>query len=64
MSEPTKAYLIRWTIGNDMEAIVYADNAKDALARFNAGEVEQIENTGNDTRVRKPTVRRWPEEDQ
>lgn len=61
--EPTKAYLIRWSIANDMEAIVYAENADDALRRFDDGDIAALNNTGNDWRCRKPRARRWPEDD-
>ena len=59
---PRKAYLIKYTIANNMEAIIYADNAADALERFEQGEGDP-EITGVDWRVRKPTVKRWPLED-
>jgi predicted DNA-binding protein len=62
MSEPRKAYLVKWSIANDMEAVVYADSADDALKRFNDGE-GHIENTGHDWRCRQPRVSRLPEED-
>lgn len=58
-----KAYIVRWSIANDMEAVVLAESATDALARFDAGDVEWMENTGNDWRCRQPVVRRFPDED-
>lgn len=62
--EPRKAYLIRWSIANDMEALIYADSATDAMRRFENGEdVASIENTGNDWRCRQPKAKRWPDED-
>jgi hypothetical protein len=32
--EPRRAYLIKWAVANEMEALVYAESAKDALERF------------------------------
>lgn len=62
--EPSKAYIVRWSIANDMEAIVYADSAADALRRLERGEdVESMENTGHDWRCRQPHAVRWPDED-
>lgn len=63
MTEPRKAYLVKWSIANDMEAIVYADSAADALRRFEAGEAAHVENTGNDWRCRRPKAIRWPSDD-
>lgn len=61
-SEPNKAYLIKWAIVNEMEALVYADSAADALRRFEDGE-GQVENTSNDWRLRQPKAKRWSRED-
>jgi hypothetical protein len=59
---PSKAYLINYAIANEMEAVVYANSIPDALARFHAGEGDP-ETTGQDWRVRRPTARRWPDDD-
>lgn len=61
--KPRKAYRVSWTITNDMEALVYADSAADALERFGAGDVEYMENTGNDRRSRQPRAQRERDED-
>jgi CheY-like chemotaxis protein len=60
--EPRRAYLIKWAVANEMEALVYAESAKDALERFEQGAGDP-QATMTDWRVRQPTVKRWPNED-
>lgn len=60
--EPTKAYLVSYAIVNEMEGIVYANSAQDALDRFERHEVE-VNHTGIDWRLRKPTAKRFPQDD-
>lgn len=60
---PGKAYLVKYKIVNEADAIVYAHNAKDAVARFEAGEAVEQGATGVDYRIGRPTAKRWPEED-
>ena len=62
MTQPHKAYLITYAVANEIQCVVYADNAQDALARFQDGEGDS-EVTGKDWRVQKPTAKRWPGED-
>lgn len=59
---PRKAYRVRYAIVNEMEAIVYAESLPDALRRFEGGE-GHVENMSADWRLRKPTAKRWPQED-
>jgi len=59
---PTKAYLVRWTIANEMEALIYANSAREAVERVQVGEAN-AENTYNDRRISQPHSRRFPQED-
>lgn len=62
-AQPRKAYLIRHAVANEIDTIIHADSAEDAMRRFDAGEGFGEWN-GTDYRVRKPrVVRRVPEED-
>jgi hypothetical protein len=62
MAEPRKAYLVTFKIVNEAEAIVYADNAKDAIERFRQGEGTPAV-THVDYRHGQPKAKRWPSED-
>ena len=63
-TEPTKAYLVKFRIVNNMEAIVHAHSLADARRRFDAGEGNHtIENTYQDDRLPGCKIKRLPDED-
>lgn len=63
-NEPRKAYLVKYKVVNECEAVVYADNAREALAKFEAVDPDtHMESTGIDYRLGSPKVKRFPSED-
>lgn len=61
--EPTTAYLVKYRIVNEAEAIVYADSAAEAREAFAAGESAPGKATGVDYRLGGLRIKRWPMED-
>lgn len=58
---PTKAYVVGYVVGVHMEAVVYANNADEAVDLVEAEDC--AESTGRTYRVTRPKARRAPEDD-
>lgn len=64
-SEPRKAFLVTYTVTNEIDGIIYADSATDARRRFREGDYDEseFETNGNDGRTGGVRVRHLPEAD-
>lgn len=63
--EPTKAFLVTYTVTNEVDGVIYADSANDARRRFREGDYDQseFETNGNDGRTGGVRVKRLAEAD-
>jgi hypothetical protein len=63
--QPTKAFLVTYTVTNEIDGVIYAESAADARERFKMGAYDEslFEANGVDGRTGGVRVKRFPMED-